>query len=283
MSTLVLQRAMSILDVFNCNERSATLSVIAAQTGLPKPTAYRLTMALVDAGFLCRADPGFRLAEKLYALGQRVPTYLEISRAARSHLESLYEKVHESVTLQTMNDNATIIYLERVRTSQCHNSPRQLIPEDTPHATSGGKVLLAYGDRDRLERYLSKSLARLTRYSITDPARLRIELRRIRRQGYGVAVEETRLGDFSVAVPVLGPGNALIGAVAVSSMTMTMLRVSPLLEAMRETSALISRDLTEMKVVALSKPAGISLPGTKAPVTADIADVSVAICLSDPS
>lgn len=248
MSTVVVQRAMSILDVFNSNERSATLSVIAAQTGLPKPTAYRLTMALVDAGFLCRADPGFRLAEKLYILGQRVPTYQEMSRVARPHLETLYEKVHEPVTLQTMNDDATVICLERVRTSQCHNSPRQLIPEDTPHATSGGKVLLAYGDRDRLERYLSKPLTRLTRYSITDPARLRIELRRTRRQGYAITVEESRLGDFSVAVPVFGLGNSFVGAVAVSSMT--MMRVSPLREAMTNASALISRDLTEMRVVA---------------------------------
>jgi DNA-binding IclR family transcriptional regulator len=248
MSTVVLQRAMSILDVFNSNKPSATLSVIAAQTGLPKPTAYRLTMALVDAGFLCRADPGFRLAEKLWMLGQRVPTYLEISRAARPHLESLYEKAHEPVTLQAMNDDATVIYLERVRTSQCHNSPRQLIPEDTPHASSGGKVLLAYGDRDRLERYLSRPLTRLTRYTVTDPARLRMELRRTRRQGYAVTVEESRLGDFSLAVPVFGPGNSFIGAVAVSSMT--KMRVSPLLEAMRDTSALISRDLTGVKVVA---------------------------------
>jgi DNA-binding IclR family transcriptional regulator len=239
---------MSILDVFNCNERSATLSVIAAQTGLPKPTAYRLAMALVDAGFLCRAAPGFRLAEKLYVLGQRVPTYQEISRVARPHLESLYEKVHEPVTLQTMSDNTTVICLERVRTSQCHNLPRQLIPEDTPHATSGGKVLLAYGDRDRLERYLSKPLTRLTRYSITDPARLLTELQRTRCKGYAVAVEETRLGDFSMAVPVFGPGNSFVGAVAVSSMT--MMRVSPLLEAMRDASGLISRDLGEMKVVA---------------------------------
>jgi DNA-binding IclR family transcriptional regulator len=239
---------MSILDVFNRNERSATLSVIAAQTGLPKPTAYRLTMALVDAGFLCRADPGFRLAEKLYVLGQRVPTYQEISHVARPHLESLYEKVHEPVTLQAMNDNATVFCLERVRTSQCHNLPRQLIPEDTPHATSGGKVLLAYGDQERLERYVSKPLTRMTRYSITDPARLLTELRRTRSQGYAVAVEETRLGDFSMAVPVFGPSNSFVGAVAVSSMT--MLRISSLLEAMRDASTLISRDLSELKVVA---------------------------------
>lgn len=249
MSTAVLQRAMSILDVFNRNEQSATLSVIAAQTGLPKPTAYRLTMALVDAGFLCRADPGFRLAEKLYVLGQRVPTYLEISHVARPHLESLYEKVHEPVTLQMMNDDATVICLERVRTSQCHNSPRQLIPEDTPHATSGGKVLLAYGDEDRIERYLSRPLARLTRYTTTDPARLRTELRRARLQGYAMAVEELRLGDFSLAVPVFGRGNSFVGAVAVSSMA--MMRVTPVLEAMRDTSALVSHDLSKVKLVAL--------------------------------
>jgi hypothetical protein len=61
-------------------------------------------------------------------------------------------------------------------------------------------------------------------------------------------VEESRLGDFSLTVPVFGPGNSFVGAVAVSSMT--MMRVSVVLEAMRDTSALISRDLSEMKFVA---------------------------------
>lgn len=248
MSTLVLQRAMSILDVFDCNERSATLSVIVAQTGLPKPTAYRLAMALVEAGFLCRAEPGFRLAEKLYILGQRVPTYQELSRVARPHLETLYERVHEPVTLQAMNDNATVIYLERVRTRQCHKSPGQLIPRSTPHTTSGGKVLLAYGDRNRLDRYLSKPLVRVTRYSITDPARLMAELRRTRRQGFGISMEESKLGYVSLAVPVFGLGNSFAGAVSVSATTTA--RTTVLLDAMKDASALISRDLCETKVVA---------------------------------
>ena len=248
MSTLVLQRAMSILDVFNCNERSATLSVIAAQTGLPKPTAYRLTMALVEAGFLCRADPGFRLAEKLYLLGQRVPTYQEMSRVARPHLETLYEKVHEPVTMQTMNDNATVIYIERVRTRACHKLPEQMRPRSTPHTTSGGKVLLAYGDRDRLERYLCNPLTRVTRYSITDPARLMVELRRTRRQGYAVSMEESRLGFVSLAVPIFGLGNCFAGAISVGATT--TMRIPPVLDAMKDASALISRDLSETKVVA---------------------------------
>jgi DNA-binding IclR family transcriptional regulator len=236
---------MSILDVFDCNKQSATLSVIAAETGLPKPTAYRLTMALVEAGFLCRADPGFRLAEKLYVLGQRVPTYQEMSRIARPHLETLYETVGEPVTLQAMNDSGTVIYLERVRTRQCHRAPRQLIPRDTPHTTSGGKVLLAYGDRERLQRYLRKPLSRKTQYSITDPSRLMMELRRTRRHGYAVSMEESRLGYVSLAVPVFGLGNSFAGAVAVGGTT--ALRITPLLDAMKDTSALISRDLCEAR------------------------------------
>jgi DNA-binding IclR family transcriptional regulator len=171
-----------------------------------------------------------------------------MSRIARPHLETLYERVREPVTLQAMNDNATVMYLERVRTRQCHKLPEQMVPRSTPHTTSGGKVLLAYGDRERLDRYLRTPLSRVTRYSITDPARLMVELRRTRRQGYGVSMEESRLGYVSVAVPIFGLGNCFAGAVSVGATTSA--RTATLLDAMRDASALISRDLCEIKVVA---------------------------------
>lgn len=78
-----------------------------------------------------------------------------------------------------------------------------------------GKCLLAW-DRDpeqavgRLTR-----LSPLTPHTITDPDRLVAELDAVRRQGWAVNNEERIAGVRTVAVPVFGPGEVAVAAIAV--------------------------------------------------------------------
>ena len=61
-------------------------------------------------------------------------------------------------------------------------------------------------------------------------------------------MEESKLGYVSLVVPVFGFGNSFAGAVSVSGTTTA--RITMLLDAMKDASALISRDLCETKVTA---------------------------------
>jgi DNA-binding IclR family transcriptional regulator len=88
--------------------------------------------------------------------------------------------------------------------------------EMLPHCISSGKALLAYLPQQRLERILAKGLPRFTERTITDPVRLREELRRIRQQGYAVAQEELEVGLSAVAAPIWNHEGEVVAAVSVS-------------------------------------------------------------------
>ena len=73
------------------------------------------------------------------------------------------------------------------------NSPTlQRIGKKAPlHATGSGKVLLAQYTDLQLKGYMeNKGLTRYTEYTIVDPAALREELEKVRRQGFGMDEQE---------------------------------------------------------------------------------------------
>ena len=69
------------------------------------------------------------------------------------------------------------------------------------HATGVGKILLAAAPPDVVEQVL-RSLTRITRHTLVEPARLRRELAEVRRRRYARTSEEMSPGAASLAVPV---------------------------------------------------------------------------------
>jgi IclR family pca regulon transcriptional regulator len=83
-----------------------------------------------------------------------------------------------------------------------------------------GRVLLAGQSDEWLDGYLASArLSQLTRQTITDPARLRAELTRVRRQGWALVDEELEEGLRSMAAPIHDPQGKVIAAVNVSAPT----------------------------------------------------------------
>jgi DNA-binding IclR family transcriptional regulator len=70
------------------------------------------------------------------------------------------------------------------------------------HCGSKGQVLLAYEDPDFVEAYLARKLERLTNETITDPARLRDELAKIRRAGMALTIADVQPFTGSMAAPI---------------------------------------------------------------------------------
>lgn len=66
------------------------------------------------------------------------------------------------------------------------------------------------------EEYLSKPLDACTPHSITDPDVLRLQLQKIREQGYAVDDEEAEEGLRCIAVPIRSQEGGLLGAISIS-------------------------------------------------------------------
>src|SRR5262249_22246015 len=114
------------------------------------------------------------------------------------------------------------------------------------HCTSVGKVLLAYQDASAVERVIRQGLPKLARNTLTDPARFRAELRKVRAQGY--AYDDLEFADDMrcVAVPVFeGEGALPAGAISLSgpSSRFTPQKLRELRDLMIEAARELSRKL----------------------------------------
>jgi DNA-binding IclR family transcriptional regulator len=91
------------------------------------------------------------------------------------------------------------------------------------HASSSGKVLLAFADERTRKELLSRPLEALTELTVTDAARLREILREVRRRGFARSVGELEDGLVTIAAPVMSDGRA-VAAVSCSGPTF---RIAP--------------------------------------------------------
>ncbi|MDQ4058028.1 MAG: IclR family transcriptional regulator, partial [Actinomycetota bacterium] len=79
-----------------------------------------------------------------------------------------------------------------------------------------GKVLLAFSSRELQEEILAGKLEQATPRTITDPNKLRLELKRTRKNGYALSLEERVPGISTVAVPVANHTGTVIASLSVT-------------------------------------------------------------------
>ncbi|HVK27315.1 MAG TPA: IclR family transcriptional regulator [Nocardioides sp.] len=209
----VVSRALALLFAFDDAHRRLTLSELARRADLPVPTAHRLVGELVAGGALVRRPSGeYVVARRLWQTGLLAPVETGLREVAAPFMNDLHAATRATVHL-AVREGTEVLYLERL-------SGRASVPVVSTvgsrlplHATGVGKVLLAHAPEDVVEAALAR-LARVTPYTVTQPARMREQLERIRHDGYATTVEEMTLGACSVAVPVTASGR-VIGALGI--------------------------------------------------------------------
>jgi DNA-binding IclR family transcriptional regulator len=127
-------------------------------------------------------------------------------------LHDLYGTTLATVHL-AVRDGLEVLYVERLAGHVSVPVVSRVGSRLPMHATGVGKVLLAYAPEEvRLE--VLQNLTRVTAYTVTQPARLLEQLRRVRAEGYATTGEEMSLGACSVAVPVRN-GDVVVAALGV--------------------------------------------------------------------
>jgi hypothetical protein len=140
----VLDRSMSLLQLLGDGPR--TLRSLAQASGLPRPTAHRLLVALEVHGLVGRtADGAFRLGPRLTELALRADHGLELGTLAAGVLTRLHDQTGESVQLYLRSGDRRLCVAARDAGAGLRDSVPvgALLPLD---AGSGGKVLLAWSD-----------------------------------------------------------------------------------------------------------------------------------------
>ena len=209
--TSVASRVLAVLGAFDTDHRSLTLTELARRADLPLATAFRLVGELVEWGALVRRGTGeYVVGRRMWDLGLLAPVQSGLRRLASPFLHDLYGATLATVHL-AVRDGTSVLYVDRLSGHVSVPVVSQVGSRLPLHATGVGKVLLAHAPDDVLT-WVMTNLTRVTPYTITQPGRLRADLRRVHRDGYAQTSEEMSMGACSVAVPIRVPDGPVVAA-----------------------------------------------------------------------
>jgi DNA-binding IclR family transcriptional regulator len=212
-----VDRAVSVLEIL-AQRGEAGVSEVAADIGVHKSTAFRLLAALEERELVEQTqDRGkYRLGFGILRLASAVPGQLDVIHQARTICEQLAAHVGETVNIAVRRSHF-VVNIDQVRGPSAvaaHNWVGELTPL---HATSSGKVLLAYMTPDERREVLGASgLDRLTPHTITSQRELDAQIDAAARDGYASSIEELEEGLNAVAAPVRDHTGRVIAALSVS-------------------------------------------------------------------
>ena len=234
-------RAVAILDALAEGGETGTTG-IARRTAISPSTVSRQLGTLVRLGLVEHVpETGrYRLGIRILRLASAVLGRLDVRDTARPHLEELVRDVGETATLSIPGDRDAIT-VDFVPTDRYLQGVTRLGRPSVGHASSAGKVLLAFGGvplpRGRLKRFTPRT--------IIDADVLAREIEMVRQRGWAAAIEEREQGLSAIAAPVWDASGALVAIVALQGPASRFDRtaIKKALPLLRDCAGSISRAL----------------------------------------
>jgi DNA-binding IclR family transcriptional regulator len=197
----VLDKTVAILTTLESGP--ASLAQLVASTGLARPTAHRIAVALERHRLVTRDSQGRfvlgpRIAELATAAGED-----RLLAVAQPILTQLRDLTGESAQLYRRQGDSRIC----VAAAERATGLRDTVPVGSALPMSAGsaaQALLAWEEPERMNQGL-----RGARFTATS-------LAQVRRRGWAASVAEREAGVASVSAPVRSQGGKIIAAISVS-------------------------------------------------------------------
>lgn len=189
---------------------------ISRALGLSKAVVYRILQSL-ESRHLVRFHEGERvygLGRSALALGARALRQQDLRAAALPILRRLQKLTGETTTVSALTGTSRI-YLDQVVSNRELKMMVEIGRAFPLHAGSSSKAILAFAPADLREHVLDNELTQLTTRTIVDTRSLEEELDRIARMGVAVSRGERQHGAGSVAAPIFGPDEDVVGSISV--------------------------------------------------------------------
>ena len=211
-----VETSFSIVD-YLIEEGPASVSEVAAGTGIPKSTTYVHLQTLRNAGRIVRTGNHYDLGLEYLRIGNQARRRRDIYQAAKSQVDRLADETGEAAHVGVEENGQRVILYKTEREAAVYdNTPTGEFTH--LHWTAIGKAILSSYSEDRIREIIeTHGLPQATNNTITDPEELLEELARSRERGYAVESEERREGVVAVGMPILETSSeSAIAAVSIS-------------------------------------------------------------------
>ncbi len=241
-----LERGFAVIKAFGPRTPALTVSEVAERTNLTRAVARRYLFTLRALGYVLNDGPRFSLTPRILELGFAYLSTLSVADIAQPYMAHVVDKLRESCSVGVL-DGHDVVYVARVNADRIMTTNLVVGSRLPAHATSMGKVLLAFMPPVQLEEYFAAvHLSALTDRTIRDQKALRATLEKVRRSGWAANDQESEIGVRTVAVPIMDRSGHAIAAINLaghaSRVSMRELRNSHL-PVLLEAASQISRAL----------------------------------------
>ena len=213
-----LAKGLNVLALFDKDHSVMSIPEIAARSNLPESTAYRYIATLKAQGLIAGdTKPGYyRLGLKILELAQVAREQLSIIDLALPVMRQLVKQTEETITLTAIRGQK-VICIDRVESNHTLRLSFEPGLIMFMHAGASAKIMMAYLDEKDQDKIIEEEgLPKFTDNTITDPIKLKAELKGIRRKGFAISTGELDPGARAIAAPILDRHGKIISGVSIA-------------------------------------------------------------------
>jgi DNA-binding IclR family transcriptional regulator len=216
-ANLSIEKAVALLRAAARRPEGSTITALAADAGIPRPTASRLLATLDREGMVQRLPGNDRyvLGYEIGRLARGLDSDRRLAAQLQGVLDTVAARCRETVTLAVPRPGPELRIIAQIEAPHVVRAQDWLGPWPL-HATANGKVLLAELPERELDAVLEQPLERLAARTLVDPDALRAGLADVRARGIAEILDELEEGLAAVAAGVRHPDGELAGVVSVT-------------------------------------------------------------------
>jgi len=194
---------------------SASAETLADRMEMPRSTVHDYLRTLSEEGYVLNDDGQYRLSYRLLNLGGKQRSETELFQTARTELRDLANVTGAHANLVVEERGFGVV----LATMSGDNTLNALTHDGTYfylHAAASGKAILAHYPEERVDAIIDRrGLKPLTKQTITDREKLKIDLKTTRERGYSIDSEEIVQGMRGIGTPILDlNADDVVGAVS---------------------------------------------------------------------
>lgn len=211
-----LEKGLSIIEGFDDANPRLTASQAGARCGMTRTAARRYLLTLQHLGYVASDGKLFWLMPRVLRLGQSYLESARLPRIVQPFLQRVTAGTQESAFVSVM-DGDEIVYIARNGSNRAMNTGYVLGSRVPAQVTAAGLLMLSMRDTDGMEAWLEKhELKTYTSHTINSKDRLRVELARVRAQGWAISEQQMELNYRGIAVALRDRHGGIVGALSVT-------------------------------------------------------------------
>ncbi|HIZ44574.1 MAG TPA: IclR family transcriptional regulator [Firmicutes bacterium] len=214
-----VMRTLNIIEALFAASSPRSLGELSRDLDIPSASLFRIMKNLTARGYVTVLEGSpvrYTIGHKPFQLVNGYKSRISQKDVIRPVMQKLTAKTSQTAQYAVFQ-NGQFIYIEQVLSSAELNFLAQLYTPLEINTSAGAKIILANQPEEIQEQYLSSvTLHKRTSHTIDNMERLKKELKRSAKRGYGLDNEEFSIGIGCMAAPVFDSEGQCAGAVGVT-------------------------------------------------------------------